>query len=311
MSENRGMSDAPPAGPTIAAPSGERRTEGAVADPATHRRWEPWAAFALVALAFAPAVVGMVTTWWVDPDYGHGFLMPIVAAWLLRSRRDRLERLRPASSWTAVPLIALCLLALVISQLGFLISLGPYAFVGALAGVVLAFWGWRGLGAVLPALIALLLACPLPGLVEDAITLPLKRVSAQLATGLLNVSSIPAFLDGNMIHLEGADRLWVADACSGIRSLISLLSLAIVACLVWRRHWSLKLAVVLACVPIAVLVNGLRIWLTGVLSARVGPEAAAGAFHFFEGFVALRRGGPPAARLRRPPERPLPPRSDA
>jgi exosortase len=102
---------------------------------------------------------------------------------------------------------------------------------------------------------------------------------------MLDLTGIQATLEGNIIHLPGIDRLWVADACSGIRSLISLGSLAILAILVWQRHWSLRLAVLVASVPIAVFVNGLRIWLTGLLSVQYGPEAAQGFFHFFEGFV--------------------------
>jgi len=131
----------------------------------------------------------------------------------------------------------------------------------------------------------LLLMCPLPGRVERALTLPLKQYAAALATGLLDIVGVEATLDGNMIHLAGIDSLWVADACSGIRSLISLMSIAILACLYWRRGIVTKLALLAACVPISVFVNGLRIWLTGVLSVKVGPEAAQGFFHFFEGFV--------------------------
>ena len=191
----------------------------------------------------------------------------------------------------AIPLLVVCILVRLMGELDFLVSLSPYAFVGALAGVLLGFFGWRGLDAFLPGLVALALACPLPGPVHRALTTPLKEASAQLAVGLLHVSGIPTVLDGSMIHLEGADSLWMADACSGVRSFISLLVVAIIACLIWRRHWTLKVLVVLAAVPIAILVNGLRIWLTGWLSVHAGPEAAAGAFHFFEGFALFAVAG--------------------
>jgi exosortase len=248
-------------------------------------------ALGLFAAAFGPALVRVVGTWWDDPEYSHGFLMPPMAAWLLWQERARIRALRGGTSLFAVPLLGVCLLGPITAELHFVVSLAPFAFVGGLFAVLLAFFGWRGAWVFVPALVPLLLGCPLPGLVQDALTLPLKQVSAQFAVGLLQVSSVDAFLDGNVIHLPGTDSLWVADACSGIRSLISLLSLAVLACLVWRRHWALKVLVVLAAVPIAIAVNGLRIWLTGWLSVNVSPEAAAGVFHTLEGFVLFAVAG--------------------
>ena len=115
--------------------------------------------------------------------------------------------------------------------------------------------------------------------------MPLKNTAAVLATGLLVISGIEATLEGNMIHAPGIDGLWVADACSGIRSLISLSAIAVLACVIWKRTIWLKLVIIASCVPISILVNSMRIWLTGVLSVSFGPETADGFFHFFEGFV--------------------------
>ncbi len=253
--------------------------------------WGLWIGLALVVVAFGDTLVYALQVWMNDPEYSHGFLMPVVALWVLWERRERLNALCGGTSLLAVPAVVFCVLVKLTNELDFVISLGPFAFVGALGAVILAFLGWRGLGIFMPVLIILLLACPLPGPVQQKLTLPLKEISSQLAVGLLQISGIPTVLDGTMIHLEGTDSLWVADACSGIRSFISLLSIAVVACLVWNRHWSMKLAVVLAAIPIAVLVNGLRIWFTGWLSVNYGPEAAEGAFHFFEGFALFAVAG--------------------
>jgi exosortase len=123
------------------------------------------------------------------------------------------------------------------------------------------------------------------------LTVPLKSTASEIAVGLLNVTGVPTYLDGSVIQLPGAESLLVADACSGIRSLISLISLAVLASLLWKRHWVLKIATVVAAVPIAIVVNGLRIWLTGYLTVKVGPEAAEGAFHLLEGFVLFAVAG--------------------
>ena len=249
------------------------------------------AALALLVLAFAPTLVRVVQVWWRNPEYSHGFLMPLVSAWLLWQSRDRIRALSGGTSSWAIPVLAACLLGGITGELRYMTSLAPFAFVGGLLAVILAFFGGPALGALGPALVPLLLACPLPGFVEAALTLPFKESSARLAVGLLHLSGIPAFLDGNMLHLPRVDGLWLADACSGIRSFLSLVSLALLACLVWPRSWALKALVVLAAVPIAIAVNGLRIWLTGWLSVRVSPEAAEGTYHFFEGFALFAVAG--------------------
>lgn len=254
-------------------------------------RGRMWLSLGLLVGAFAPILANVVRVWWDNPEYSHGFLMPLVALWLAGQHKEEIRALTGSASLFAIPVLILALLARLVGELDYMNSIAPFAFVGGLGGILLAFVGWRGLKVFLPVLVVLLLACPLPGAVQQSLTLPLKTISSEFAVGLLDISGIPSFLEGAMIHLEGADSLWVADACSGIRSFISLLSIAIIACLVWNRHWVLKLLVILAAIPIAVFVNGFRIWLTGWLSVKVSPEAAAGAFHFFEGFALFALAG--------------------
>jgi len=245
----------------------------------------------LLAAAFAPTVVELVHEWIIRPEYSHGFLMPPVAAWVLWERRKELAALRPAPSLMGVLLLVPSLAALLLGELKLFWFLKPYALVATLGSLLWAYYGWRGFRTCLPALVVLLLMCPLPGRVQRDLTLPLKRTAALFATGMLDLCGVHATLEGNLIHLPGIDTLWVADACSGIRSLISLFSLAILACMFWKRSWALRALVVLASIPIAVVVNGGRIWLTGWISARWGPEAAQGFFHFFEGVVLFLVGG--------------------
>lgn len=245
----------------------------------------------LLVVAYAPTFVYLFRAWCDLPEYSHGFLMPPIAAYVAWERRATFLALAPRPSLVGVLLLVPCLLLLLIGEMDFLVTLRPYTFVGALAAVLWALYGWRAVRPALPILLVLALMCPLPGPVERGLTYPLTRIASLLATGLLDVTGIPATLDGNMIHLPGLDRLWVADACSGIRSLISLASLAILACLFWNRNWTLRLAVVLASIPIAVFTNGLRIWLTGFLSVHVSPDAAQGFFHTFEGFAMFAVAG--------------------
>lgn len=250
------------------------------------------AAAALLLAAFAPTFVEMVVTWIDYPEYSHGFLMPPVAAWIVRRRRGALAALRRDESSGGAGGALLAALALVpVSVLFFLghtdLSwfLKPYAFLACLALGIRAFYGRAALRALLAPLVVLFLMCPLPGRVVNAITFPLKKAASRLATGMLDAAGLDVTLDGNMIYCPGTDGLWVADPCSGIRSLISLASVAVLACLFWRRSWVAKALVLAATVPIAVVVNGARIAVTGYLASKVGKGAAEGFFHLFEGLL--------------------------
>ncbi len=245
----------------------------------------------LLLVAFAPTLVEMGHEWFRHSEYGHGILMPPVAAWMIWERRKRLKALRRngrGSPWLELSA------ALALVPLGVLLLLGemrlswflkPFAFIGALAACIVILYSWEGLKALLAPLFVLCLMCPVPWRVVIGITLPLKRCATVLATGLADISGLDASLQGNLIHVPGISSLQIVDQCSGVNSLISLASLALLGCLFWRRHWLLKAAVVLSCVPIAVLLNSLRIWLTAVLAVRVSPDAAQGFFHLFEGFL--------------------------
>ena len=261
------------------------------AAPADRQRYA-FAGLVLIAIlvAYLPTLIELGTYWFDHSEYSHGFFMPVIAAWLLWERRDRFRDLQPTTSWLGLALLAASLVLLVLGEMKLSWFLKPYAFVASLVALVWTFFGWRTVRAALPGIIALVLMCPLPGRVQNALTLPLKNTAATLATGLLDLSGVAATLEGNQILLPGVDDLWVADACSGISSLISLVSVAIIACMLWPVAWWVRLLVVVSAIPIAVVLNGVRIWGTGLLSIQYGREAAQGFFHFFEGFVMFGLG---------------------
>lgn len=238
----------------------------------------------LFGVAVLPAALELFELWGERPEYSHGYLMVPAAIWLLWQQRAALRALPTGASVTGALALAFGLTVLLAGMMLTWPVMAVYGLVLGAAGLVWALWGPAALRLAIPSLVALALACPLPGRIQEAVTLPLKRTASLLATGLLDLSGIPAALEGNLIHLSGADDLWIADACSGINSLISLLALVVLGALLFRPRVWLVLVLLASCVPIAVLVNALRIWLTGVLSVRVGPEAAQGFFHTFEGF---------------------------
>ncbi len=243
-------------------------------------------------VAYAPTLVELFREWWDVPEYSHGLLMPPVAAWLIWEKRaelSKIRRQREAGSGLlllgSALVIAICSALLLIGEMKFSWNLKPYAFVTTLVALVTVFYGWRGLRALVAPIVVLYLMCPIPWRMILDVTLPLKRHATVIATGLIEVCGLPVTLQGNLINVSGIDSLWVADACSGVRSLVSLMSVALLGCLFWRRHWSIKAVVLASCIPIAVMVNGMRIWLTAMLSVYISPKAAEGFFHTAEGFV--------------------------
>ncbi len=245
----------------------------------------------LLFVAFAQTLMEMGREWFAHAEYGHGVLMPPIAGWMVWQRRSRLIALRRTgrgSPWlefaAALALVPLGIL-LLLGELRLSWFLKPFAFVGALAASIVILYSWEGLKALLAPLFALCLMCPIPWRVVVGITLPLKRCATVLATGLADLTGLDASLEGNLIHVPGISSLQIVDQCSGVNSLVSLVSVALLGCIFWRRPWPLKAAVVLSCAPIAVLVNSVRIWLTALLSVHVSPAVAQGFFHFFEGFL--------------------------
>jgi exosortase len=246
-----------------------------------------WAAIcvALFAAAFGPTMVELVGEWIDRPEYSHGFLMVPVALWLVKERWPTWNRENCAPGWGGIVLLVFGVVLLLLGEMKLTWFIKPIGLLFGLAGLIWAVWGratLRHFGAVF---VPLVLMYPLPGRVERALTVPLKQHAAFLSTGMLDLSGIPATLDGNIITLPGYGPMSVADACSGIRSLISLLSISVLACVFWDARIWVKALVLVAAVPIALFVNAIRIWATGAITFWISPEAAKGLVHDFEGLV--------------------------
>ncbi len=249
--------------------------------------WRWIAAFvAVAAAAYGPILLEMGRDWARDDNYSHGFLVPLVSAYFLWRRRGRLVRLAPRPANAGLVLLLLGLAALVLGEIGAEQFTKRLSFLVVVAGGVVFLGGWRWLRAVAFPYAYLFFMVPLPYIVYDAVAFPLKLFAARVATGLVANLGIPIFAEGNVIYLESTT-LQVADACSGIRSLVSLLALAAAFAYVtqpagWRR-WLLFLAAV----PIAIATNVGRIVGTAVLADRYGAKVAMGFFHEFAGVVVF------------------------
>ena len=245
-------------------------------------------AIAGLALAFlySEVMVGLVKAWDTNPDYSHGFLIIPLCLYFVWKRRDYLATLdvRPASAGLMV--VAASLLVFLAGQLGAEQFLARVSLIGVLAGSVIFTLGWahaRGLAWIF---CFALLMIPLPAIVFNEIALPLQLLASTVAEQSLLMLSIPVLREGNVIFLSTAT-LEVAEACSGIRSLVSLLTVSIVYGYITEDRTSRRVILAVSTLPIAVAANAMRVAGTGLLAHFFGQAAADGFFHTFAGWLVF------------------------
>ena len=257
-------------------------------DPA-ERRFAVGATALAIAIAigiFAPILQHMVLHWRLVPDYSHGFLVAPLALYFAWERRDQFRREPIDPSWLGLIPLALGAAALAVGRLGVELMAMRTAFVLTLNGLVLLLLGRRVYRVLVFPLLFLFLMVPLPQSLANSITFPLQLIATDLSMHPLYWLQIPALREGNIIHLAG-QQLMVAEACSGLRSVMALGTLGVVFAYFFRKNFWERLILVLSTIPIAILVNALRVALTGVLTHNFGEEAASGWIHQTEGFFTF------------------------
>ncbi len=235
-----------------------------------------------------------------------GFVVPIFSIFVLWRERARLTGLEPHPSRWGVPLVILAMGVLVLGSLGAELFLSRVSLLLLIAGLLVFFRGWRYFRAVLFPWAFLFLMIPIPAILMNQITFPLQILASKLAAALLPLVGVPVLREGNIINIPDVS-LEVAAACSGIRSLFSLVTLAVIYGYLTEPRKSVRIVLALAAIPIAVVANAWRIVGTGLLAHYWGPSKAEGFLHIFSGWVIfllslallpllhllLRRGGRP------------------
>jgi exosortase len=227
-----------------------------------------------------------VNDWIHDENYSHGFLIVPLAAFFAWRGRHRLAAAPNAPSWAGLPVVLAALGLVTVGTLGAELFLTRLSLVVMLTGAILLLHGWRDLRILGWPLAFLLLMIPLPAIVFNQIAFPLQLLASRVGTTAIQACAVPVLREGNVIVLANTS-LEVADACSGIRSLISLLTLGIVyGYFADPRPW-MRAVIALATIPIAIAANAARVAGTGVLAHYYGPQAAEGFFHTFSGWIVF------------------------
>lgn len=258
-------------------------SSGTISDlPAKERTTVALATSVAFLVVFADPLINTMRTWWSDPEAGHGLLLAPLALWLAW-QRGRAANAKP------LPLVGVAMLVMAV-VFRYVSALAAEAFVGrasmflALAGLVVWGWGVRQLMHWWLPVALVALSVPLPEIVMGALALPLQFKASQMGAAMLATRGIPVHLDGNVIRLPGHD-LFVTEACSGLRSLTALLSLGVLLGGLLLKKPTSRVAIVALSIPVAVVVNGVRVFITGFLVAFVDPKLAEGFSHMTEGWL--------------------------
>lgn len=239
---------------------------------------------ALIAAIYYRVLGKLVTDWWEIPDFSHGFLVPIFAFYMVWMKKKSLQETKIVPSWNGVFVVALGLVVLVLGVYGAELFLSRVSLVILLSGLVLCFGGWQLLTELRFVLLVLLLAIPIPSIIFNEITLPLQILASKSASNLLPLFGVPVLREGNVIELP-AMKLEVAEACSGIRSLMSLFTLAVFYGYFLEKSLLRRAILAVASIPIAIAANAVRILGTGLCVQYWDPDKALGFFHEFSGWV--------------------------
>lgn len=246
----------------------------------------PWlTALALLTVwLYSNVLVGLAEEWWTNPDYGHGLVVPLFVGYVIWRDWNRIRSTPLSPSNLGLPLLAAALLMFLTGVIGLEQFLSRSSLVVLLAGMVLFLGGRRMLRVLAFPLGYLLLMVPLPALIFNQITFPLQLVASRLAALGLHLAAIPVLRQGTLLSVPGYN-MEVAQACSGIRSLLSLLAVVVAFLYFGERRTWIRVAMIALVAPVAVAGNSLRVFCAGWLGFVGGRRLADGFLHLFSGWV--------------------------
>jgi exosortase len=251
---------------------------------AAHFSWPAiaWVSM-LLAICYWPVLIALVRNWNSDPDMGHGFFVPLIAGYIAWGKRDHVNGRIPKPNWWGLAILLWAAFQLYIATLGAELYLARTSFVISIIGAVLLLGGPEYLRIFAFPLFLLFFMVPIPAIIYNQVTFPLQLLASRVAEAAISGLQIPVIREGNVLELA-EQKLNVVEACSGIRSLLTLTFLSLVYGYFFERRTSVRFALFLSTIPIAIAANAGRVALTGVIS-QFRPELAEGLFHEAQGWV--------------------------
>jgi exosortase len=244
----------------------------------------------LLILSFAAlyyhVILKMGMDWLKDDNYSHGFLIPVISGYLIWQGRERLSKISIRPSNSGLILLASGLIIFLVGQVGAELFTMRFSILVVIWALVVYLAGWEmGLATSIP-IAYLAFMIPIPAIIWNKIAFPLKLFATRIAASAIGLLSVPVYREGNILHLANTT-LEVADACSGLRSLTSLLAISAAFALITDHSRARKWVLFLSAVPIAILVNVIRLTATAVLASRYGEQVAQGFLHESSGILVF------------------------
>ncbi|MDA3789502.1 MAG: exosortase/archaeosortase family protein [Desulfobacula sp.] len=230
------------------------------------------------------AIAMLILDWSIDPNFSHGFLIPFVALYMVWYKKNEIALISHEPSKTGIFIIILGMLVHIAGNVGSELFLMRFSMIITLSGIIIYYFGFKMFRKVLVPVAYLIIMIPIPSILWNKLAFPLQLFAANISSQSINLLNIPVFREGNILHLANTS-LEVVDACSGLRSLTSLIALtgvfAFLAPLGIFKKWILFFSAI----PIAVAVNVIRLTITGAMAAWIGPETAQGFLHDMSGLI--------------------------
>lgn len=249
-------------------------------------RFQLMVLLASIVLLYAPIVSEMVKDWYNDDNYSHGFVVPLIAGYFIYVKRRELFEAQVVPAWSGFIVISAGLLQLLAAWLGVEYFNMRASLVVVLIGCVLFIFGMRVFKVCRVSLLYLFLMIPIPYIIYDAVAFPLKLFVTKVSVAFLQLLGVIVLQEGNIIMFPSVT-FEVADACSGIRSLMSLVALSVAYAYFLKISTLKRWILIVSSVPFAIITNAVRVIVTGILAQWWGAKAAEGFFHEFAGMAVF------------------------
>jgi exosortase len=249
------------------------------------RYWKSILIVLAVLLLYGPVLIRLATQALGDPNYSHSVVVPIFCLYLIWQKREDFAHFEKQPSSVGLIVVLVAILLLYLGSIGAELFVSRFSLVLLIVGLVLYFYGWGCLQSLAFPICFLLLMIPLPSLLYNRIVFPLQLLSSRFATSTLElIRVVPVLRQGNLLILPHYT-LEVVEACSGIRSLMSLVALGLGYSYLAERNVWVRTSLVAAMFPIAIVGNGVRVVCAALLAHSLGPKTAEGFLHPISGIV--------------------------
>jgi exosortase len=251
--------------------------------------WGPIVFFGILLIAgYVPVLRHLIRQCYNDADMGHAFFVPLISGFIVWQKRQELTALKTQPNWRGLVLVVWGGIQLIIATLGTELFTSRIALIITIVGVVWTLCGTPILKKLAFPLFLLVFMIPIPAVIYNTITFKLQLLASHLAEDALTLLSVPVAREGNVLELPN-QKLQVVEACSGIRSLLSLTFLSLVYGYFFEKKNWVRWLLFLSTIPIAIVANGSRVTITGLMT-QIKAELAEGFFHEAQGWVIFMVG---------------------